>query len=226
MKAVCLLSGGLDSTTAAAWAKREGYELHALGIDYGQRHKVELARGEKVAQRLGCKQRRVVSVDLRAIGGSALTSAIAVPKDRSHDAIGQGVPVTYVPARNTVFLACALGFAEVIGARAIVIGANVLDSSGYPDCRAAFLDAFEKLAALATAAATERGETVKILAPLVHLSKKEIVKLALELGAPIELTWSCYDPQPGEKACGRCDSCLLRLKGFAEAGARDPIAYA
>ncbi len=167
-----------------------------------------------------------MSVDLRAIGGSALTSAIAVPKDRSHDAIGQGVPVTYVPARNTVFLACALGFAEVIGARAIVIGANVLDSSGYPDCRAAFLDAFEKLAALATAAATERGETVKILAPLVHLSKKEIVKLALELGAPIELTWSCYDPQPGEKACGRCDSCLLRLKGFAEAGARDPIAYA
>jgi 7-cyano-7-deazaguanine synthase len=225
VKAVCLLSGGLDSTTAAAWAKREGHELHALGIDYGQRHRIELERGEKIARQLGCKQRRVVSVDLRAIGGSALTSAIAVPKDRSHEAIGQGVPVTYVPARNTVFLACALGFAEVIGARAIVIGANVLDSSGYPDCRPAFLDAFEKLAAVATAAATERGETVKILAPLVQLSKKEIVKLALELGAPLELTWSCYDPQPGEKACGRCDSCQLRLKGFAEAGAKDPIAY-
>src|SRR5581483_3660737 len=142
-----------------------------------------------------------VRVDLRAIGGSALTDAIAVPKDRSHDSIGHGVPVTYVPARNTIFLACALGYAEVLGARAIVIGANVLDSSGYPDCRPEFLQAFEKLASLATAAATEKNERVAILSPLVRLTKREIVKLALELRAPLELTWSCYDPQPGEKAC-------------------------
>lgn len=225
-RAVCLLSGGLDSTTAAAWAKREGFLLHALAIDYGQRHRIELDRGEKVARALGCVERRVVTIDLRAIGGSALTDSIPVPKDRSHESIGLGVPTTYVPARNTIFLACALGYAEVVDARAIVIGANVLDSSGYPDCRPAFLAAFEQLAALATAAATEKGETVSVLAPLVRLSKKEIVLLARELAAPLELTWSCYDPQPGEKACGRCDSCQLRLKGFAEAGAKDPIAYA
>ncbi len=225
MRAVCLLSGGLDSTTAAAWAKREGYALHALAIDYGQRHRIELEAGARVAHALGCIERRVVAIDLRAIGGSALTDSIAVPKSRSHEAIGQGVPVTYVPARNTIFLACALGFAEVVGAQAIVIGANVLDSSGYPDCRPAFLEAFEKLASVATAAATERGERVRVLAPLVRLSKAEIVKLALELKAPLELTWSCYDPQPEGRACRRCDSCQLRLKGFAEAGSKDPISY-
>jgi len=237
MRAVALLSGGLDSTTAAAWAKREGWTLHALAIDYGQRHRVELDRSEKVARALGCAERKVVKIDLRAIGGSALTDEIPVPKDRPHEAItgaaalgaprlpGSAIPPTYVPARNTIFLACALGYAEVLGARAIVIGANVLDSSGYPDCRPEFLQAFEKLAALATAVAVEKNERVSILAPLVRLTKREIVKLALELRAPLELTWSCYDPQPGEKACGRCDSCLLRLKGFAEAGARDPIAY-
>lgn len=223
-RAVVLLSGGLDSTTAAAWAKREGWTLHALAVDYGQRHSIELDRGEKVARALGCVERRVVKIDLRAIGGSALTDAIPVPKDKLHE--GPKIPPTYVPARNTIFLACALGYAEVVGARAIVIGANVLDSSGYPDCRPAFLQAFEKVAALATAAATERDERVSILAPLIELSKAGIVKLALELGAPLELTWSCYDPQPGEKACGHCDSCLLRLKGFAEAGSRDPIPYA
>ena len=227
-RAVALVSGGLDSTTAAAWAKREGFAVHALSIDYGQRHKVELDRSARVANALGCVERRVVAIDLRAIGGSALTADIAVPKDRplEHPSTSASIPVTYVPARNTIFLACALGYAEVIGARAIVIGANVLDSSGYPDCRPAFLEAFEKLAAVATAAATEKGEKVQVLAPLVKLSKAEIVKLALELGAPLELTWSCYDPRPGEKACGRCDSCQLRLKGFAEAGAKDPVAYA
>ena len=225
MKAVVLLSGGLDSTTAAAWAKREGYELHALSIDYGQRHRLELEAGAQVAHALGCKERRVVTIDLRAIGGSALTDKIAVPKDRSHEAIGQGVPVTYVPARNTIFLACALGFAEVVGAGAIVIGANVLDSSGYPDCRPEFLQKFEELAALATAAATERKERVRIVAPLIKLSKKEIVELAREVKAPLELTWSCYDPRPGPKVCGRCDACLLRAKGFAEAGGRDPAPW-
>jgi 7-cyano-7-deazaguanine synthase len=225
---VVLLSGGLDSTTAAAWAKREGYDLLALAIDYGQRHRVELERGAAVARALGCLERRVVQVDLRAIGGSALTDAISVPKDRDHAAIGRGVPVTYVPARNTVFLACALGYAEVARARAIVIGANVLDSSGYPDCRPEFLAKFEELASLATAAATERGERVRVLAPLVQLTKAGIVRLARELGAPLEHTWSCYDPEiraTGPLACGRCDSCQLRLKGFAEAGERDPIAY-
>ena len=221
-RAVVLLSGGLDSTTAAAWAKREGYALHALSIDYGQRHRLELERGARVARALGCVERRVVAIDLRASGGSALTDAIAVPKDRDEAAIGTGVPVTYVPARNAVFLSCALGYAEVAGASAIVIGANVLDSSGYPDCRPAFLAAFEALAAVATAAATERGERVRILAPLIELSKAGIVRLAREVGAPIALTWSCYDPQPGERVCGRCDSCLLRAKGFAEAGEPDP----
>ncbi len=224
-KAVVLLSGGLDSTTCAAWAKREGFEVFALAIDYGQRHRLELERGEAVARALGCKDRRVVRIDLRAIGGSALTDEIAVPKDRTDDEIGQGVPVTYVPARNAIFLSCALGWAEVVGARAIVIGANVLDSSGYPDCRPAFLRAFEAMAAQATAAATERGETVRVLAPLIDLSKAGIVKLALELGAPLALTWSCYDPRPGPRACGHCDSCRLRLRGFEEAGARDPIPY-
>ena len=223
MKAVALVSGGLDSTTAAAWAKREGWTVHALAVDYGQRHRIELARSDKVARALGCAERRVVKIDLRAIGGSALTDEIAVPKDALH---AVKIPPTYVPARNTIFLACALGWAEVLGARAIIIGANVLDSSGYPDCRPEFLRAFEQLASVATAAATERGEKVSILAPLIRLSKSEIVKLALELKAPLELTWSCYDPQPGEKACGHCDSCLLRLKGFAEAGTRDPVAYA
>lgn len=227
-RAIVLLSGGLDSTTAGAWAKREGYDLFALAIDYGQRHRVELDKGEQVARALGCLERRIVTVDLRALGGSALTDAIPVPKDRSHEAIGHGVPSTYVPARNTVFLACALAYAEVARARAIVIGANVLDSSGYPDCRPAFLEQFEKLASIATAAATERGERVKVLAPLVDLSKAGIVKLARELRAPLELTWSCYDPvERGGRtlACGRCDSCRLRLKGFAEAGDADPIAY-
>jgi 7-cyano-7-deazaguanine synthase len=226
MRAVVLLSGGLDSTTAAAWAKREGWELLALAVDYGQRHRIELERGEAVARALGCRERRVVKIDLRAIGGSALTDEIAVPKDRPDEAIGHGVPVTYVPARNAVFLSCALGWAEVAGASAIVIGANVLDSSGYPDCRPAFLRAFEAMAAVATAAATERGERVQVLAPLIELSKAGIVKLALELRAPLELTWSCYDPQPGPVSCGRCDSCHLRRKGFAEAGVADPVPYA
>lgn len=224
-RAVVLLSGGLDSTTSAAWARREGFVLHALTIDYGQRHRIELDRAARVARALGCASHRTFFVDLRAIGGSALTDAIDVPKDRTEEAIGQGVPVTYVPARNTVLLSCALALAEVVRATAIVIGVNVLDSSGYPDCRPAFVSAFEALANVATAAATERGVRFRVLAPLLDLGKAGIVRLALDLGAPIEHTWSCYDPAPGERACGRCDACLLRLKGFREAGAADPIAY-
>jgi 7-cyano-7-deazaguanine synthase len=223
-RAVVLLSGGLDSTTAAAWAKREGFALHALSVDYGQRHAIELERAGRVARALGCVERRVVKIDLRAIGGSALTDAIDVPKDRTDAAIGHGVPVTYVPARNAVFLSCALGLAEVVGAHAIVVGVNVLDSSGYPDCRPEFIRAFEALANVATAAATERGVRFQVMAPLIDKTKAEIVRLALELAAPLEHTWSCYDPR-GELACGRCDACHLRLKGFREAGARDPVGY-
>jgi 7-cyano-7-deazaguanine synthase len=226
VRAVVLLSGGLDSTTAAAWARRVGHELHALSIDYGQRHAIELERAARVASALGCASHRVVKIDLRAIGGSALTADLAVPKDRSEAELGAGVPITYVPARNAVFLSCALGLAEVVGAPHLVIGVNVLDSSGYPDCRPAFVRAFEELANQATAAATERGVRFRVLAPLVDLTKAGIVKLALELGAPLELTWSCYDPVRGELACGHCDACQLRLKGFREAGSRDPIRYA
>ena len=221
-RAVALLSGGLDSTTAAAWAKREGWTVHALSIDYSQRHRVELYRSEKVARALGCAERRVVKIDLRAIGGSALTDEIEVPKDRPIDA---SIPVTYVPARNTIFLAHALGWAEVLGAEDLFFGANVYDSAGYPDCRPEYVEAFEKLANLATKAGVEGKSRFKIHTPLIRMTKAEIVTQGRALGVDFGLTWSCYEPSPDGRACGRCDSCLLRKKGFAEAGLRDPLPY-
>ena len=223
-RAVVLLSGGLDSTTCAAWALAHGFAPEALSVDYGQRHRLELDRARAVAARLGIPH-RVVGLDLRAIGGSALTdAAIEVPRDRDLRRPEAAVPVTYVPARNTVLLALALGLAEVVGARVLVIGANAIDYSGYPDCRPAFLAAFAELAALATRAGVEEGARFRVEAPLLSLSKAEIVRLGVQLGAPLELTLSCYDPV-GELACGRCDACQLRLKGFSEAGLKDPVAY-
>ena len=222
-RAVVLLSGGLDSTTCAAWALRQGWQVEALSVDYGQRHRLELQRARAVAARLGIPQ-RAVALDLRAIGGSALTDAgIAVPRERDLSRPEAAIPVTYVPARNTVLLALALGLAEVVGARVLVIGANAIDYSGYPDCRPEFLRAFEALAGLATKAGVE-GARFRVEAPLLSLTKAGIVRLARELRAPLELTLSCYDPV-GELACGRCDACRLRLKGFAEAGETDPVAY-
>lgn len=224
-RAIVLLSGGLDSTTALAWALGQGWSCTALSVDYGQRQRVELERAAAVAARLGVP-RRQVALDLRAIGGSALTDdALAVPKDRDEGRMAQDVPVTYVPARNTILLALALGLAEVTGADRLVIGANAIDYSGYPDCRPEFLRAFEALAGLATKAGTEQGVRFRIEAPLLSLTKEGIVKLAVALKAPLELTWSCYDPQGSAGAwrvCGRCDACRLRQKGFAEAGVGDP----
>jgi 7-cyano-7-deazaguanine synthase len=222
--AVVLLSGGLDSATAAAWAKAEGYDLVAVSFDYGQRHKKELARAKQVAAALGVRSHHVLEVPLGQLGGSALTDkAIPVPDSPGAGRIGESIPATYVPARNSVFLALALAVAEVEGARALVIGANALDYSGYPDCRPEFLEAFERMANLATKAATEQ-RPVKVLAPLLHLSKRDIVLLAERLGAPIALTWSCY--RGGARPCGTCESCVLRAKGFAEAGQPDPALQA
>ncbi|MFN0243269.1 MAG: 7-cyano-7-deazaguanine synthase QueC [Planctomycetota bacterium] len=229
--AVCLLSGGMDSAVAMAEASAAGFRPCALSVDYGQRHKHELAAAARVARALGAHDHRTVHVDLRAIGGSSLTDAIDVPKDRPHEAIGVGVPSTYVPARNTIFLALALGWAEVLGARDIFVGVNALDYSGYPDCRPAFLKAFEDLAAVATAAGAERGERVKVHAPLIAMGKADIVRRAQELGVDLSLTHTCYDPvevgQSGNEvlACGRCDACHLRLEGFRKAGSVDRIAY-
>lgn len=220
-RAVVLLSGGLDSATALAVARRDGFECYALGIDYGQRHKVELTRAARVAEQLGAVEFRIVSLDLCAIGGSALTADIAVPKDRSDAAIGHGVPVTYVPARNTILLGLALGYAETLGAFDLVIGANVLDYSGYPDCRPEFLSAFESLANLATKAGTEGGR-FRVHSPLLKLTKAEIIRLGTGLGVDYAQTLSCYDPDASGRACGHCDSCQLRAKGFAEAGLSDP----
>lgn len=219
-KAVILLSGGLDSCTAGAWAKAEGHALHAVSFDYGQRHRRELAAARRVGKALGVASHRVLKVPLGALGGSALTDrAIAVPDAPAKGTIGQRIPATYVPARNTVFLGLALAVAEVEGAQAIVIGANALDYSGYPDCRPAFLEAFERMANLATKAGAE-GRTVKVLAPLLHLTKRDIVLLAHRLEAPLHLTWSCY--RGGARPCGACESCVLRAEGFAAAGLPDP----
>ena len=219
-RAVVLLSGGLDSTTAAAWAKAEGYDLYALSFDYGQRHRKELTRAKAVAKALGAKEHKVLKVPLGQLGHSALTDrSIPVPKAPKASAIGSRIPSTYVPARNTVFLSLALGYAEVAGATAIVIGANALDYSGYPDCRPEYLEAFERMANLATKAGVE-GRTVKVLAPLLHMAKRDIVQAARDLDAPIALTWSCY--RGGARPCGSCESCVLRAKGFAEADVRDP----
>lgn len=222
-RSVVLLSGGLDSTTAAAWAKAAGFEVAALSVDYGQRHRLELDAARQVAERLGIVDHRTVAVDLRAIGGSALTGEVAVPRNR--EAIGAGVPVTYVPARNTVFLALLTGFAEVIGAADLVIGANVQDYSGYPDCRPEFLRAFETVARLGTRAGVE-GARFSVHAPLLHLSKAGIVRLGVSLGVEYALTLSCYDPPATLVHCGRCDACRLRRAGFDEAGVPDPTVWA
>jgi len=224
LPAVVLLSGGLDSATALAWAKAQGYVCHALTVDYGQRHRVEIDRARRVADSLGIAAPRVIVVDLRAVGGSALTGAIEVPKDRPIEAMSQGIPATYVPARNTVFLSLALAYAETLGAVDLVAGMNALDYSGYPDCRPEYLRAFENVAALGTRAGAE-GAGFRIHAPLMTLDKAGIVRLGLSLGVDYGLTHSCYDPAPDGAACGACDACQLRLKGFREAGLRDPACY-
>ena len=224
-KAVLLLSGGLDSTTLLALAKRDGFDVHAMSFRYGQRHAHELSAARAVAERYGVAAHVVVDIDLRVFGGSALTAEIDVPKDRDERAMGTGIPITYVPARNTIFLSYALAWAEVLGARDIFIGVNALDYSGYPDCRPEYVAAFERLANLATRAGVE-GETIHIRAPLLHLTKREIVELGTSLGVDYALTTSCYDPDASGAACGHCDACQLRLKGFAESGRRDPARYA
>jgi 7-cyano-7-deazaguanine synthase len=224
-RAVVLLSGGLDSTTTLAITIAEGYETHALSFEYGQRHKIELDAARRIARALGAKEHRVAKIDRSVFGGSALTDDVAVPKKRSAREIGHGIPVTYVPARNTIFLSYALALAEAVGARDIFIGANAIDYSGYPDCRPEFIAAFETLANLATKAGVE-GARFRIHAPLIKCSKAEIIRKALELGVDLALTHSCYDLSPEGVACGECDSCLLRLKGFREAGLEDPIRYA
>jgi 7-cyano-7-deazaguanine synthase len=225
-KAVVLLSGGLDSATALAVARAEGFECHALSFDYGQRHRLELEAARAVAVALGAAQHVVLEIDLRQFGGSALTSATDVPKGRSMDEIGGGIPITYVPARNTIFLSLALGFAEVLGAFDIFIGANCLDYSGYPDCRPEFLASFERLANLATKAGVEGRGQFHIHAPLLQWRKDEIIGRGLALGVDYGLTWSCYDPTPAALACGECDSCRLRREAFARAGVADPARYA
>jgi 7-cyano-7-deazaguanine synthase len=222
--AIVLLSGGLDSATTLAIARKEGFQPHALSFRYGQRHAVELAAAEKFAQSQGVASHRVVVIDLAQFGGSALTGDIPVPKKTGADEIGSEIPVTYVPARNTIFLSFALAFAEVAGAADIFIGVNALDYSGYPDCRPEYIAAFEQMANLATKAGVE-GRKLTIHAPLIHLTKAQIIRRGLDLGVDYSLTSSCYDPDPSGAACGHCDSCLLRLKGFAEIGARDPIRY-
>jgi 7-cyano-7-deazaguanine synthase len=224
-RAVVLLSGGLDSATSLAVARGQGFDLFALSIDYGQRHRVELERAAVVARALGAARHVTVTIDLRAIGGSALTADVAVPKDRPADAMGVGIPVTYVPARNTVLLGLALGYAESVGAFDIFIGANAVDYSGYPDCRPEFLAAFERLANLATKAAVEGQGTFRIHAPLMKLSKADIIRTGTRLGVDYSPTLSCYDPDAAGRACGRCDSCQLRRQGFADAGMPDPTVY-
>lgn len=222
-KAVILLSGGLDSTTTLAIAHADGYELHALSFDYGQRHQREVEAANAVARHYGVVQQKTVQIDLRAFGGSALTADIDVPHGRSLEEMAYEIPITYVPARNTIFLSFALAYAEVNGANDIFLGINAIDYSGYPDCRPEYLEAYEHMANLATRATTQDGRAIQVRAPLLHMGKGEIVRRGMKLGVPYELTWSCYEGR--ELACGTCDSCLLRLAGFAEAGLRDPIAY-
>jgi 7-cyano-7-deazaguanine synthase len=224
-RAVVLLSGGIDSTTTLAIAIADGYEAYALSFDYGQRHQIETHAARRGAHLLGAKEHRVANIDLRVFGGSALTDNIDVPKQRSETEIAHGIPITYVPARNTIFLAHALAWAEVVGASDIFIGINAIDYSGYPDCRPEFIEAFEALANLATKAGVE-GRHFQIHTPLIKFSKAEIIRKAVERGVDLSLTHSCYDPTPEGLACGECDSCLLRLKGFHEAGTKDPIRYA
>ena len=222
--AVTLLSGGLDSTTTLAVARRDGFDCHALTIDYGQRHRIELEAACAVATRLGARDHVVIRLDLRRFGGSALTADLAIPKGREATAMTD-IPVTYVPARNTIFLALALAWAETLGAEDIFIGVNALDSSGYPDCRPEFINAFEHLAGLGTKAGVEGKSRFTIHTPLIAMTKAQIVRRAVELGVDLSLTWSCYDPRPDGRPCGECDSCVLRDKGFREAGVTDPLRH-
>ncbi|TMQ35314.1 MAG: 7-cyano-7-deazaguanine synthase QueC [Planctomycetota bacterium] len=224
-RSVVLLSGGLDSATTLAVARAEGYEAHGLSVDYGQRHRRELECARVVATNLGAATHRIVSVDLRAIGGSALTGPLQVPKDRPYEDMAEGIPITYVPARNTILLGLALGYAEVVGAFDLFMGANFVDYSGYPDCRPEFLAQFERLANLATKAGVEGKGAFRVHAPLLQLSKADIIRKGMELGVDYGLTLSCYEPDEQGRACGRCDSCRLRLKGFQEAGLKDPARY-
>lgn len=224
-KAVVLLSGGLDSTTTLAIAQSEGFETYAMSFRYGQRHVVELEFAKRIAAQMAVRKHIIVDIDLRQFGGSALTADIDVPKGRSAEAMSTGIPITYVPARNTIFLSFALGWAETLGAQDIFIGVNALDYSGYPDCRPEFIEAFETLANLGTKAGVE-GRRFQIHTPLIKFSKTDIIRKAIDLGVDLSLTHSCYDPTPEGLACGECDSCLLRLKGFREAGITDPIRYA
>ena len=225
-KAVVLLSGGLDSSTALAVARSEDYALYAMSFRYGQRHSLELESAGLIAAAMSVEKHLIVEFDLRAIGGSALTGQLDVPKQRAVDEIASGIPVTYVPARNTIFLSFALAWAEVLGAGDIFIGVNALDYSGYPDCRPEYIEAFERMANLATKAGVEGYMRFKIHTPLIAMTKSKIIKTGLQLGVDYSLTHSCYDPDAEGLACGLCDSCLLRLKGFVEAGALDPLSYA
>ncbi|HEU4643034.1 MAG TPA: 7-cyano-7-deazaguanine synthase QueC [Gemmatimonadaceae bacterium] len=225
LRAVVLLSGGLDSATTLAIARSRGFEAHALTIRYGQRHDAELRAAEEVARSAGAAQHVVLDLDLRRFGGSALTADIPVPKDRSAHEMAAGIPVTYVPARNTIFLSLALAWAETLGIGDIFLGVNAVDYSGYPDCRPEFIAAFERLANVATKAAVEGQLRVTIHAPLLHLTKAEIIREAMALGVDLGATRSCYDPGPDGAACGECDACLLRLRGFAENGIADPAPY-
>jgi 7-cyano-7-deazaguanine synthase len=227
--AVVLLSGGLDSTTALAVARSEGFRINVLTFNYGQRHSAEVDAARRIGRQFRVARHEIAGIDLRVFGGSALTAEIPVPKHRfpaSGSAAASGIPVTYVPARNTIFLAYALGFAEVTGSFSIFIGANAVDYSGYPDCRPEYIRAFEQLANLATKVAVEGTQRIHIRAPLIDLTKRDIIRLGASLGVDYSMTTSCYDPSPNGEACGECDACRLRLKGFAEAGLSDPIRYA
>jgi len=225
--AIVLTSGGLDSTTCLAIAKQAGHHpLYSLAFDYGQRHRFELVAAQKVATQIGVAEHRVMKIDLRQFGKSALTDDIAVPKDRDESTMGGDIPITYVPARNTIFLSYALAWAEVLAVRDVFIGVNAIDYSGYPDCRPEFIAAFETMANLATKMTTTGGPLFKIHAPLIHLAKAQIIHRGIELGVDYSLTHSCYDPDPEGRSCGRCDSCVLRKKGFAEAEVKDPTRYA
>jgi len=224
-RAVVLLSGGLDSATVLAIARSEGYELYALSLSYGQRHIVELEAAKRVAKSIGVAGHRIAAIDLRVFGGSALTGDFVVPKGRTADEMGHGIPITYVPARNTIFLSFALAWAEVLGSSDIFIGVNALDYSGYPDCRPEFVEAFEKMANLATRAGVEGRQALRIHTPLIALTKAEIIRKGIDLGVEYGLTSSCYDPSAQGEPCGQCDSCLLRRKGFRENGIEDPLNY-
>ena len=225
LKAVVLLSGGIDSATTLAIAQNRGFDIYALSFRYGQRHVVELEAAMRIARSSSVVKHLIIDIDLRLIGGSALTADIAVPKSRSTEQMGKDIPVTYVPARNTIFLSYALAWAEVVGANDIFIGVNALDYSGYPDCRPEYIAAYEQMANLATKAGVESGQKLKIHTPLIQMSKAQIIQKGIELKMDYSLTHSCYDPSASGEACGKCDSCLLRLKGFKDAGIKDPVRY-